>query len=317
MNMQPMNTCFYDASLWKRTGKKKYEIWATVAPPGIRVKNQLEGCEYVTNENTPVILSGTVSEQWVTSLEKLATTYTFAQGDRIGQISIVRHMKRSQDGWMKVATIPGQLNMYALHLNINKYKNVPIQTSWGDILIANKVGVEHAGGDFLVCSMDGFGAPNFADMWVVNGKVFLSTYNIQAFNLSPRERQFATTTIAPRPAKLNIQRTSIEANCFYFLQQHAQKIADEEVWKVLSFQGDNAHNANIFYIRANCEDHVIIEDRAMYLYNYIVFRDLTYGVIERPNASVPFGSIEYVPKKLNITCKDDIIKQLRVWGYSL
>lgn len=49
----------------------------------------------------------------------------------------------------------------------------------GDILIANREGIEHGSGDFLVCSALVDGKPNLRDMWVVNGVHFLDKYSIK------------------------------------------------------------------------------------------------------------------------------------------
>lgn len=45
---------------WKRTCKKKYDIWMCMPGPGKNVTNFLEGSHYVTNENKPFILSETL-----------------------------------------------------------------------------------------------------------------------------------------------------------------------------------------------------------------------------------------------------------------
>lgn len=42
---------------WKRTCKKKYDIWMCMPGPGKNVTNFLEGSHYVTNENKPFVLS--------------------------------------------------------------------------------------------------------------------------------------------------------------------------------------------------------------------------------------------------------------------
>lgn len=312
MNVQPMNYYFAQhIDFWKRTGKKKYEIWATIAQPGVTVKNILELSEYVTDANKCVVLSGTLGEQWTVTLKRLAETYTFATGEGINIGSIVKHMRHASDGWMKVATIPGQLVNYAMFLDINQFRNVPISTSWGELLFANRDGIDHGDGDFLVCGMNPDGSPNFNDMWVVNGKIFLGTYNLQGFNLSPNARKMSVAK-APHPGKLNIYPSNFAKNCFNFLKQFEEKVADTELWRGVNV-GADAYNI-FFYIRANTEEHVVIEQKEGYPYNYIIFKDLTYGYVERPNASVPHGVVEYTAKQLNVNSKEDLIRQLKIWG---
>lgn len=312
MNVEPMNYYFAQhIDFWKRTGKKKYEIWATIAQPGVTVKNKLELSEYTTDLNKCVVLSGTAGEQWTVTLKKLAETYMFATGESIKLSSITRHMKHSTDGWMKVATIPGQLVNYAMFLDINQFRNVPISTSWGERLFANRDGIEHGAGDFLVCGMNPDGSPNFNDMWVVNGKIFLSTYNLQGFNLSSKARQLSALK-APRPGKLNIYPSNFANNCINFLRQYEEKVTDVDLWKGVSLT--NRLNVEIFYIRANTEDHVVIKQTEGYPYYYIIFKDLTYGYVERPNVGAPYGDVGYLPERLSVNSKEDLINQLKAWG---
>ena len=47
-------------------------------------------------------------------------------------------------------------------------------------MLANRAGVSHGYGDYLVCA-DIQGMPNMNDVWVVNGEVFPRTYNMSAF----------------------------------------------------------------------------------------------------------------------------------------
>lgn len=197
-NVQPMNTYFAQQySLWKKTGKKKYEIWFATPPIGTKFYNELEDAHYTIDERNRAVLSGTVGEPWTTSLEKIAKTYTFATGESITPESLERHRKLSPDGWMKVATQSGTMTNYAMFLDKNKFKNIPI-AAWGSILIANREGVKHGDGDYLVCGMNQDGSPNFNDMWVVNGRVFPATYNCQNFSLSVKAKQTAAAA-APRP----------------------------------------------------------------------------------------------------------------------
>ena len=50
---------------WKRTHKKKYQIFVCMPPLGTKVYNHLEDTHYVTSEKKPFVLSGTAGEQWV------------------------------------------------------------------------------------------------------------------------------------------------------------------------------------------------------------------------------------------------------------
>lgn len=60
--------------------KKKYDIWMCMPGPGKNVTNFLEGSHYVTNENKPFVLSGTVGECWTVDAKKLFKTYRLFGG---------------------------------------------------------------------------------------------------------------------------------------------------------------------------------------------------------------------------------------------
>ena len=50
-----------------------------------------------------------------------------------------------------------------------------VSTSWGEDLTANREGIPHGNGDFIVYANKD-GKPNPDDRWVVNGMVFENTY---------------------------------------------------------------------------------------------------------------------------------------------
>lgn len=190
-----------DASNWKKTRKNSYSIWATIVQQRVEVSNSLEGAHYVTSPAQCVVLSGTRGEQWVTTLDKLAKTYYFSNSideslprkafdasnpnsatyDASQVINKKYIMARGKKGvmpWTSVTTIPrgnGYTN-FCFHVPLS-VKNLPIQTSYGDKLLANRDGIQHGIGDFVVCTMNPDGTPNLSDCLVVNGLIFLDTYN--------------------------------------------------------------------------------------------------------------------------------------------
>lgn len=166
--------------IFKQTREKKYNVYMCMPPKGTQVTNRLEGSHYQTDENKPFVLSGTVGETWVVDANKLAKTYTFADGCEITPEALNSRMKNGIIDWIKLTT--KQIGMdinFAAHLPLS-VTNYPVPTSWGDILYANRDGVSHGNGDFLVCTSIN-GQPNYDDMWVVNGEIFPSTYDMRAF----------------------------------------------------------------------------------------------------------------------------------------
>lgn len=181
---------------WKRTSKKNYDVYVCMPKIGTKVRNRLEGADYIINENKRFVISGTVGETWVIDIGKLAKTYSFMDGKPIDAESLKSRMEKSGIiDWMHLKTLPGGGGInWAFHLPLS-IKNFPVQTSRGDTLYANRTGVGHGIGDFLVCA-DAGGQPNLNDAWVVNGEVFPTTYDMRAFpGLVPAGKKLGETPI--------------------------------------------------------------------------------------------------------------------------
>lgn len=157
-----------DPRNWKKTHKKSYECYVCRPFPGAECTNVLEGTHYITDQNKQFIISGTAGEMWVIDVNKLAKTYVFADGTPITPESLTARLEPDQQmEWTKIKTRADASINFALHIP-NSVKNFPVQTSWGDVLMANRPGVKHGIGDFMVCTDDGTGHPNLKDVWVVN-----------------------------------------------------------------------------------------------------------------------------------------------------
>lgn len=146
--------------------KKSYAMKAEVVAIGTEIYNFLEDCHYTTNESKCVKLIGTVGEEWPVTLEKLAKTYTLADGTPITQENIPA-------GVFDIVTIvDDSAETIFAEQTIEQTK---VSTSWGEVLTANREGVPHGNGDFIVFANKD-GKPNPDDSWVVNGMVFNNTY---------------------------------------------------------------------------------------------------------------------------------------------
>lgn len=146
--------------------KKSYAMKAEVVAIGTEIYNFLEDCHYTTNEAKCVKLIGTVGEEWPVTLEKLAKTYTLADGTPITQENI-------PSGVFDIVTIvDDSAETIFAEQTIEQTK---VSTSWGEVLTANREGVPHGNGDFIVFANKD-GKPNPDDSWVVNGMVFNNTY---------------------------------------------------------------------------------------------------------------------------------------------
>lgn len=198
---------------WKRTHKKNYEVYVCMPPIGTKVHNFLEGTDYVTTKEKRFVISGTRGEQWVIDAAKLAKTYQTLDGQPLNTKTL--NIKNGIMPWVKVKTRPDASIVWACFLP-KKYRSFPVKTSWGDVLMANRPEVRHGYGDFLVCA-DANGRPNFSDMWVVNGEVFPTTYDLRSFPnmfsdeqmdklVTPTPKKFAVTQSDNKKATENVDR---------------------------------------------------------------------------------------------------------------
>lgn len=153
---------------WKPCTKIEYDIQVYIPKYGTKVHNFLEDSYYETNEKKPVVLVGTVGEEWTVNTKKLMTAYTY-NGKPITEDVIKNEL--SDGSKHTIRAIAGAEKMFAAQTT----EQVEVNTSWGETLKANRNGIKHGDGDYLVCSNDN-GKPNFNDVWIVNGLIFLKTY---------------------------------------------------------------------------------------------------------------------------------------------
>lgn len=181
MEIQEMVTKGKYAKMWKRTRKKLYYVNVRMGNPGQQVRNYLEEASYTCDAERCFIIRGTRGEEWVISQRRLQEAYMQTDRRPLYGTTILNKIKNSGVRGIKIAARPDEdWGYFAFHLDIGTYSNVPIKTGWGDVLIANKSGVDHGYGDYLVCKAGAKGEPDFSDMWVVNGCVFPETYDMRS-----------------------------------------------------------------------------------------------------------------------------------------
>ncbi|WP_317380979.1 hypothetical protein, partial [uncultured Intestinimonas sp.] len=156
---------------WFRTGKTSYTIQGKMVSAPTEVYNNLEDVHYTAEPNgQDVVLKGTGGEEWVTGLEKVMKTYTKADGSALTAEDFVA------DTYIDLKTKAEPDTNYAMFIPADV--QVIVETSWGDVLTANRPQVPHGEGDYLVCAVGEDGQPNLADVWVVNGATFPNTYDM-------------------------------------------------------------------------------------------------------------------------------------------
>ena len=156
---------------WFPTGKTDYLVQAKIVSVNTEIYNSLEDVSYIAHPNgEDVVLKGTLGEEWVTKLSKVAKTYTMPDGAEVTLKSF-----SESDVYIDLKTIPTAEN-FAYFIPL-QYKT-EVKTAWGDVLHANREGVTHGDGDYLVCSAKEDGKPDLSDVWVVNGAIFVKTYDL-------------------------------------------------------------------------------------------------------------------------------------------
>ena len=163
------------AALYKKLGNKSYFTAEQVAKNNLMNKyaNEIKsGAMYLADGKT-ICLCGTVGELWLTKVEKVVNTYTFAEGQPVSPELL-------EKGWRKLKTKPtfGGATNFACFVPTSQKGQ--IKTSWA-VLNYNDPLTKHGKGDFIVCAALPNGKPNLADKWVVNGEVFATTYTNNGF----------------------------------------------------------------------------------------------------------------------------------------
>ena len=154
------------------TGKTSYTIEGRMVSEPTEVYNQLELVSYsVEPDGDSVILTGTLGEEWVSPVEKVVSTYTKEDGSALNAEDFTSHLGEK----IKLKTISELGTNFALFVPADTV--VRVETAWGDILYTNASEAPHGNGDYLVCNNVG-GSPDLSDVWVVNGAVFPSTYDM-------------------------------------------------------------------------------------------------------------------------------------------
>lgn len=185
---------------YKITRKKQYSIWACMPPVGTKVRNKLELCDYIVAGDKRIVLSGTRGEMQVVTLQKLASTYTFANGTPIKLDELAGMMQGGCIDWFKITTRVGANQETNFACFVPKRITFSIPLDGGGMLQGNAPGISHGKGDFILTGSHNL-QPDLRWPWVVNGEVFADTYDNRGFT-NVLERSGEDIRNIPRPKSL-------------------------------------------------------------------------------------------------------------------
>jgi len=175
---------------WFLTGKTEYTIQGMLVSKETPYENVLEGNSgVVTDDGVTVLLKGTVDELWPSKLEKVMGTYTKPDGSELTAKDF-----EPKDTYVDLKTKATPDTNFAMFIPADV--QVVVETAWGDVLTANRPGVEHGKGDYLVSTVKD-GAPDLSDVWVLNGAVFPNTYDLSRAPAAEAEHRVAV--LLPNP----------------------------------------------------------------------------------------------------------------------
>ncbi len=146
--------------------RRSYRMLAEKVPDGTHLYNFVyDTTEFSTAEKC-IRIVGTVEEEWPITMEELITEFCFLDGTLITEENL-------PDDIFKVRAIihPDEKTVFAEMVE----GEVQVKTKNGDVLTANRKGVPHAAGDFIVYANSN-GVPDETDKWVVSGMVFNKLY---------------------------------------------------------------------------------------------------------------------------------------------
>ena len=242
---------------WKQTRRKTaYTIYMCIPPVGTKIVNKLDGKEYITGRND-VVLSGTREEMWVERITVITRDYTFADKALITPQKLESLKRIGYLPWTRIMPKASKLGSdFAFHVP-SKYKNITLPNG----MVVNKNGVSHGVGDFLLAE-NNHNVANLEKMWLVNGEVFVDTYDMRAFsglvidakqvvdapypkiNLLPQEVSVSNIPVNPTEEKGHAETDDfniIAYRTYEYMSKHYEKY-DYEIVDVVSNSKDIAKN---------------------------------------------------------------------------
>jgi hypothetical protein len=192
-----------NAAAYRATEQKQYIAYLSAPKKGTTVRNFVDGaCYTVGEQGVSIIVSGTKGELYGISLHRALSEFCLPDGS-----SLHLYLKRTFSDkpllfdWLKVKSIPVVTRFHTLFVpESQKFK---FASPSGKVFEVNRLGFDHEGGDFILCSDVG-GKPNFGDRWVVSGLLFRNLYTMRG--------RLAVLSMGKQTATPEPQKSLLSAN---------------------------------------------------------------------------------------------------------
>lgn len=211
-----------DFKKWRYTALKKHDSYVCLPPVGTECVSKIYNETDRTTKSACFMLSNSFGDRSVITGKELSRLYTYSNGDEINLASSKKRMVDGLMDWEHIVARTG-VSQWAFHLNSKKYgtscQNFKFRTMKG-LEVANQSGIRHGVGDFIVCD-DANGRPDFKTARIVNGKVFVVTYDMRGFpGLVTTDEM---NQVSPKPASI-LTKEQLEKNKENFITSSLDKL---------------------------------------------------------------------------------------------
>ena len=165
------------------------------------------GKVYITSNNTPFVLCGSIGEFSVISFGTLQNRYKLLSENGASSIGISKEVlsKKLKNGcleWVRVRCVPDKEEYYAQYIPLNNMGRIQgkiLENGINALQIYNGKGVKHGKGDFLIYRLLPNGVPSREYCSVVNGLVFALTFDNHGWTEEIDQNVRELTIEKPKP----------------------------------------------------------------------------------------------------------------------
>lgn len=177
---------FYNKRNWKSTHLKEFKCNICKPPIGTKIFNSNTGEEQVVTSNTPYVLAYPNGMMQLVDLDTIKNNCT-KSGKPVTDAVIHNLTIKNLINWATFTFKSNTSKYLVVQLPVNKREYVNFQV--GDF-IANKQGINHGEGDYIVCPEIADGTPDLRYAAVINGLLFPIIYSMTSLRPSFRTKAY-------------------------------------------------------------------------------------------------------------------------------